>query len=347
MTTMTNKGLILGKFTHMHKGHLFAILEAAQRCHTLTVLLCIDYEHDPDGLTPHQRLFILNKELGKFKNITVETIDCTAFPYDKEDNDDVSKYWANALFERYPDLGTLFGSEKYVEMMANHWPDCNGIKYEILDLSRKTFPTSATAIRTETVHNFGYLVESAKPFFTKHVLVIGSESCGKSTLVKNLGSLLKAPVVPEMYRSMFPDKGMDFKSSDLIAVAKAQNNAVDCQVHSPLNSGIVIRDTCNDVTLAYSELYYPEDVETHEAIKLEKSTCEYPIHLVLFCDIDVPWEQDGTRDQGNLVNRKQMRDKFYSLAVKKAKDNNCPMVVLGADYKRIPDAMKAIEDNLL
>lgn len=656
-----NNGLILGKFAPMHKGHKFAIMEAAMRCYELTVLVCIDHLHDPKFPTPEQRVKVVKDELKGFPNITVETVDCTAFPYAKESDKEVSKYWAEYLHNRYPCLGTLFGSEAYVEYVAEQWPKKPGIQHHIIDLDRDAVEISATEIRNKPVKNFEYLVDSAKPIFSKHVLVIGSESCvspeteyfngeewkaikdyqqgeqvlqytekgmgemvfperyikepceflyqfknsygnwtqtmcpnhdhvvltskgniikkkvselvknhfekpsgisqkfitsfhmsgskntyetvdklriavaisadgslcknqwrvrlikkrkierfrslvmrsgyaldervyedkshnfylpkeagtrvfpmelvfnlpelkeafihelshwdsyvgkssvqysttikenanvvmtiassmgrkfnfyedvredrntcyrveipynsgtrsfsinkhnkkhreemitkvpssdgfkycftvpsgmlilreknhifvtgncGKSTLVRNLSSVLKAPMVPEMYRSMFPAKGMDFTAEDLVTVASSQNLAVKCQVESPYNKGIILHDTCNDVTLVYCKKYYPNSHLVHNTIESERNQNEVKFDLILFCDIDVPWEQDGTRTIGGEKERKEMRDVFYSLAVEKANRHGCPMVVLGADYKRIPDALKAIEEHL-
>lgn len=347
MTTPTNEGLMLGKFCPMHQGHKFGIMEAAMRCHQLTVLLCIDHIHDPKYPTPEQRLKVLEDELKGFDNIKVETVDCTAFPYAQSDSMEVSKYWAEYLFERYPSLGTIFGSEKYVEYMCEQWPKRPGAQPCVIDLTRRNIPISATAVRTRTSENFGYLVEAAKPLYTKHVLVIGSESVGKTTLVRNLGEILKAPTVPEMYRSMFPAKGMDFTPDDLIRVARAQNQAVKCQVASPLNKGIVIHDTCNDVTWLYGKIYYPNDHVTEMGICAERNRNEVKFDLILFCDADIPWEDDGTRCLGGTKDRKAARDKFYSLAAEKANRCGCPMVVLNADYKRIPDALAAIEEHVL
>ena len=338
-----NKGLIIGKFVPMHNGHKFAIMQAATLCSELTVLLCIDHLHDPKFPSPKQREDILRKELGDFSNIKVVTIDCTAFPYAKEDDLNVSIYWANELYKLFPDTGTIFGSEHYIKMMADNWGNCNGVRYQTIDINRKQIPISATMIRNDPMRYFDYLVNSAKPIYTKHVLVIGAESCGKSTLVSNLGDVLGFPTVPEMYRSMFPEKGMDFNPTDLVRVAELQNKAVLNQVYSPMNSGMIIHDTCNDVTLQYLTEYYPNDWITNSAVVKIRDTSECKFDLILFCDIDVPWEQDGTRTIGGDLERKTMRDKFYSLAVCKANSNNCPIVILQPDYKRIPDALNAIK----
>lgn len=345
MLTPTNEGLVLGKYCVMHKGHKYMIAESLMRCHKLTVLLCIDHLHDPQFPSPEQRKAILETELAEFGDaVSVETIDCTSFPYAKEDDVEVSKYWAEVLHARFPNVGTLFGSEKYVEYMAEQWPACTGIRHEVIDLDRKEFPISATMIRENAYDHWDQMVESAKALYTKNVLVIGAESCGKSTLVQNLGHLLKAPIVPEMYRSMFPEKGMDFTSSDLIRVADAQLQAAKIQTASPLNKGLIIHDTCVDTTAIYHKEYYPSDTEVQNSI-LDRR-CKESFDLIIFCDNDVNWVNDGTRTLGDTNDRKRMRDWFFSMACEKARRHGCEVVTVAPDYKRLPEALAHIEEKL-
>lgn len=345
MLTPTNEGLVLGKFCISHKGHKYMVAESLMSCHHLTVLLCIDHEHDPVFPSPEQREQVLRTELADFGDaVTVETLDCTAFPYAKEDDKDVSAYWAQVLHDRFPKVTTLFGSEKYVEYMAEAWPECTGIRHQVIDIDRKAFPISATMIRENAYDHWDQMLESAKALYTKNVLVVGAESCGKSTLVKNLGSLLKAPIVPEMYRSMFPEKGMDFTSSDLIRVAKAQVQAGKIQAASPMNKGLIIHDTCVDTTAIYHKEYYTDDEAVHASI-LEQRVHE-KFDLIIFCDNDVAWIDDGTRTLGNVNDRKRMRDTFYSMAREKGRRHGCDVVVVAPDYKRLPEAMEHIKEKL-
>lgn len=347
MTTKTNKGLVLGKFAPMHKGHLYMIAEASMRCHELTVILCVDHLHDPEFPTIEQRKLILEKELNALGNVKLVEVDCTSFPYAKEDDETVSKYWAEFLHKTFPDTTTLFGSEEYVAMMAKHWPDCLGVRHDIIDVDRKAFPISATMVREDPYSVFPFVVDSAKHLYTANVLVMGAESCGKSTLTKQLSKILKAPLVPEMYRSMFPEKGMDFTAQDLVEVGVTQTIAQRTQIASPLNKGLVVHDTCTDITLMYAKEYYPEATDIHEYLESLQITGshankEVKFNLILFCDIDVNWDNDGTRTLGNKDDRQRMRDVAYSLAIQKAKRHNCKVVIVPADYARLPAALDAI-----
>ena len=127
---MFNDGLMIGKFAPVTNGHLTAFGMALMKCHTLNVLVCIDHLHDPKDcpLNAEQRIAAVKAECARISDrIKVSVIDCTAFPYEKESSDEISKYWAPILHGMFPNVKTLFGSEPYVEMIANHWPDCLGV----------------------------------------------------------------------------------------------------------------------------------------------------------------------------------------------------------------------------
>ncbi|MGL6084730.1 MAG: AAA family ATPase, partial [Enterobacterales bacterium] len=203
--TVRNVGLMIGKFAPVTNGHLSAFSMALMKCETLNVVVCIDHIHDPEcNMTSEQRVKAVTDECARISSrIKVHTVDCTSFPYAKEDDEEVSKYWAEYLCKQFPEVTTLFGSELYVEMMAKHWPDCMGVSYEILDKDRKTTHISATMVRGNPTKYWEFIPASVKPFFTKNILVLGAESCGKTTMTRNLAKIFHAPLVPEMYRSIY------------------------------------------------------------------------------------------------------------------------------------------------
>lgn len=344
---MFNEGTMIGKFASLTNGHLTGIGMALMKCHTLNVVVCIDHLHDPKDcpLTPTQRIDVVKRECARISDrIKVSVIDCTSFPYAKEDDDEVSKFWAQVLHKEFPNTKTLFGSELYVEMMAKHWPDCLGVKFEILDIGRKTTSISATQVRQDPVTHWKHIPASVKPFYTKNVLVLGAESCGKTTMTRELANIMKAPMVPEMYRSIYNGKGMDFTPADLRDVAKAQASAQVEAARHVFNQGLVLHDTCVEITAMYLEEYFGshEDFGPTYGV-LQGYIAEEPkFDAILFCDMNVGWVNDGTRTLGNEEDRKRMRDKAYSIAVQKARRHGCELVVLPADYQRLPAALDVV-----
>lgn len=348
---MFNEGTMIGKFASLTNGHLTGFGMALMKCHTLNVVVCIDHLHDPVDcpMSPEQRVAVVKQECARISDrIKVSVIDCTSFPYAKEDDDEVSKYWAQVLHKEFPNTKTLFGSELYVEMMAKHWPDCLGVQYEVVDLGRKMTNISATQIRQDPMTHWAQIPASVKPFYTKNVLVLGAESCGKTTMTRELANIMQAPMVPEMYRSIYLNKGMDFTPADLVDVATAQYKASHEAAKHVFNKGLVLHDTCCEITAMYLEEYFAnhEDFGKTNAFVQEMIAKEPKFDVILFCDMNVGWENDGTRTLGNEADRKRMRDKAYSIAVQKAKRHGCQLVVMPADYQRLPAALEEVRKVL-
>lgn len=347
MAAKLNEGLMIGKFAPLTNGHLTAFGLALSKCHKLNVVVCIDHLNDPQDcpLNPDERIrSVVDGCKALSSRIEVHVIDCTTFPYAKEDDEKVSLYWAEALHEKFPNTGTLFGSELYIEMMARQWPVCTGVNHEILDIQRDMTHISATMIRQKPFLYWEHIPSHVRPYFTRNVLVLGAESCGKSTLTRELGKILRAPVVPEMYRSIYVGKGMDFEPKDLIAVATAQSKAQREASRTVFNKGLVLHDTCCEITSMYLEEYFPKHEDFGDVYgKVQGFVATEPkFDVIFFCDTDTPWENDGTRTLGDKRDRKRMRDLAYSIAVQKAKRHGCELVVLPADYKRLPAALEKL-----
>ncbi|MGL5012904.1 MAG: AAA family ATPase [Bacteroidales bacterium] len=347
MTKFT-EGTIIGKFAPLTNGHLTAFGMALMKCHTLNIVVCIDHLHDPvSGMTPKQRLKAVERECAYLSpRIRVHFLDCTSFPYAEGDNAEVSKFWADALHTMLPNTTALFGSEEYVRMMAEQWPDCMGVDYEILDKDRKITHVSATMVRSNPARYWEHVPLSVKPYFTKNILVLGAESCGKSTLARELANIFCTPLVPEMYRSIYKNKGMDFTPKDLTDVASTQMSAQMESQRIAFNKGMVFHDTCCEITKMYLEEYFPNNSGTELALQNigQAINREPSFDLILFCDMDVDWVKDGTRELGNEIDRKRMRDKAFSIAVQKAVRHHCELVVLPGDYRRLPTALESVRE---
>src|SRR5690606_10825593 len=74
-------------------------------------------------------------------------------------------------------------------------------KHVVLDAERRTYPISATQIREEgAMKHWAIIPHVVQPYFVRTVVVVGTESAGKSTLVKNLAHLYNTSYVEESGR---------------------------------------------------------------------------------------------------------------------------------------------------
>lgn len=126
------KGLVLGKFMPLHKGHLELIHYARRNCDALTVLLCYTESEPINGA---QRLIWLNDSLKEYPSVRVES-----YLYDEKELSASSRYseeasvgWSAVLKEKFPDTDIFFSAEAYGEAVArhSHWATCSSVNKAI------------------------------------------------------------------------------------------------------------------------------------------------------------------------------------------------------------------------
>ena len=127
-----------------------------------------------------------------------------------------------------------------------------------------------------------------------HIVVVGPECTGKSTLARELGGALGAPVVPEAAR-IFAEWHYNQLSVHtvapiaLLAMRLEEETAAALPDASP---PVLVLDTDLVSTVVYSRHYY-RGVERWIAEEARARLAD----LYLLCAPDIPWEPDGIRDR--------------------------------------------------
>ena len=197
--------------------------------------------------------------------------------------------WVDVVKRYCPnDIDVIFSSELYGEIYANHL----GIKHQMVDLERKKYPISGTLSRNETNKYWNMITDAAKPYFMKRIVIMGPESTGKSTLVKNLSKHYNCKLVEEYgrtYTNITTTKGLTLQDFENISVGhkKEVDEIID---------KLVIVDTEAITTKIFGELYLGkcESSIIDDIIKNQK----YDLYFLM--NVDVPWVDDGTRDFPHL-----------------------------------------------
>ena len=163
------------------------------------------------------------------------------------------------------------------------------------------------------------------------VVVTGPESCGKTTLARQLADRWETPLVNEAARSYLQNKD-SYQESDLLKIAKLQN-AVE-QKKTVLSAEKLVCDTDLLVILIWSEFKYgscdPWIRETLENCFNQKSLSR---HYIL-CDPKIPWQKDRLRE--NPHNREEL----FAVYLKKLKDYKLEhSVVSGTPKERLKQAL--------
>lgn len=158
------------------------------------------------------------------------------------------------------------GEPEYVDELKKRLPH----NFEINLQDRTLIPITATEIREHPLKHWNSINRIFRRHFTKKVLVAGSASTGKSTLVKRLARTFNAPFSEE-YARLYEEQNnvtdAELKASDYAEFIMGQWNANYKEVISPSNNGLTIFDTDVMVTRAYAQLYLsPKDNQELESI---------------------------------------------------------------------------------
>lgn len=301
---MYKVGVIYGKFLPPHRGHLNSIINSATKCEKLYVVVC-DNRNNTEKLCSasgvnnmplNLRAKWLSIELKDLEHIKVVTLDETDIPVYPYGWVEFSKLLENSVGEKFD---VIFGGEQdYAEGNRKYFPYAD---YEIYDYERSRFPISGTMIRENPLDHWDYILGSARGFFTKKVLVTGTESCGKSTLVKYLSKIFYTSWSDEVgrrYANEYLGGNENFFTDDDFGAIAYLQHEQDLKAINSANK-IVFFDTDAVVTDYYSRLYMG-----HENLNVQKFINPDQYDLVLFLSPEVKWVDDGQRR--NSENRNQL-----------------------------------------
>ena len=167
------------------------------------------------------------------------------------------------------------------------------------------------------------------------IILTGPESTGKTTLTIQLAEKFKADYIEEHARGYTEKLNRPYIYDDVLSIATKQ---VELMNACSNNSGtLLFVDTYLIITkIWFVRVYkrYPEWIDT----EIEKTRND----LYLLCYPDIPWVQDGVRENGGIMRDVLFHD--YENELKKAKLNFS--VIRGEETERFENAYKAVMDFL-
>lgn len=110
-------GLVLGKFSPLHIGHIGLIEFARTQCDELVVLVCASYKESIPGST---RLKWLQESFKNFSSIKPTLLNYSEeeLPNTSVSSREVSNVWAEKLKTNLPKIDVIFSSEIYGDYLA-------------------------------------------------------------------------------------------------------------------------------------------------------------------------------------------------------------------------------------
>lgn len=329
-------GMYGGKFVPFHLGHLTLIVNKHKNYDELHVVMGWNEERDQTLFTgdmpyipPKLRKQWMLTELSKYPNVYVHDFEEI---WKKEtgelySNEEIWEQGSNAIKELVGKpithvLSSESSYEKYFKM-------CYGeeVEHVVVDEPRKLVNVSATRIRENgAMVEWDYLVPASKPFFAKKVAVVGVESTGKSTMVKQLSEHYNTTYVKEHGRTVSEEIG---NGSDLLGREHYYEIVYGHKYHEYEQlkhvNKIMFIDSEAVVSQYYAEMYLGEHLELIDAVI---ATQDYDMYLYL--EPDVKWVADGYRTFSDSTVRQQtnmkLKEMFDGYGIK------CTFIDGGGDY---------------
>ena len=328
-------GMFGGSFNPLHMGHIDCIIQAANMCEQLFVVLSIGRNRDEiDARVRYRWLYQLTKHIGNVKIIMLEDKAETKAAYTRE-------YWMKDAELVKKQVGQkidiVFCGSDYDE--NSFWNVCYPeSKLHIFQRDE----ISSTEIRKNVYAHWDWIPNIVKPYYTKKVLLIGGESTGKSTLTINLANRFNTNYIDEAGRDISERSGTDLMmlSEDFTEILLQHKlNEIKAMEHS---NKVLFIDTDALVTQFY--MNFLEDPEIHRNKALSDAIDAFNSYdLILFLEPDVAFVQDGDRSTVIEADREKYSGQIKELLKEHGKGFIC---IRGNYQERYEKAVSAVIELL-
>ena len=268
-------GICFGGYCPMHQGHLDVIMRAKKENDVCFVVVC-GYDNEPRSweinLNLDERHNLINNFFCNDEQIIVLKINDTELGIDESMSDHNWTVWQNKVKElifgnvhwrgpyiKYQKIDeitsdiTWYVAEPFYKTSIERNNVMNG-KVILID---KLNPVSGTLIRNNPIKYWNKISKPFKPYLCKNILIIGTASEGKSTLVRDISNYFDIPHAWEYGRGYMEDRDMqdtDLTVDDFKEFLKGQISICN-NFRTKSKNGIFISDTDNCVTLMYAKAY--------------------------------------------------------------------------------------------
>ena len=299
------RGLVVGKFCPLHRGHMLVIDTAIARCEEVLVI-----SYTKPGFPGCERATRETWIAALYPGVDRLVIDedvlarrCRergtaplAFPAN-DAPDAVQRAFTAWLCWSVCGVAVdaVFTSEDYGDgfagAMSTHFSAWAGrrmpVAHVCVDRARALVPTSGSAIRADPHAHRAWLDPIVYGHFVERVCLLGGESSGKTTLAAALAERLGRALVPEVGRVRWEAQGGRLDYPDMRAIA-ADQLALEERLARQARRWLIC-DGSALTTAFYSEHDYGR------VDPLVRALAERPYAHTFLCAPDFPFVQDGTR----------------------------------------------------
>lgn len=269
-------GVVFGSFAPLHQGHLDLIMRAKKEndggC---VVIVCGRDDDKGEPVMPHKkryryvREFFADDNLVAVYAINEDEIGAELYPNGwSKWMAEFKRIWAKAVEPNcvkvspdgedyeYPMRLWYVGDDNYYDDLV-HMQHEHAVLVDRYDEN----PICATMIRNNPIKNWDKIASPFRRLFSHNILITGTASEGKSTLVTDLGKYFNAPYSHEYARDYMRESCVsewELDGADFMAFLKGQYDLNRSLINSPGNHGVFFADTDSMTTRMYAE-YYAKD----------------------------------------------------------------------------------------
>jgi HTH-type transcriptional repressor of NAD biosynthesis genes len=290
------RGLTLGKFAPLHRGHQFVIETALREMDEVVVII-----YDCPETTAVPLTVRANWIHQLYPDVHV--IEAWNGPTEVGDTPEIKKRHEDYIL-RHPQVKNIthfYSSEFYGE----HMSAALGAVNRILDPNRQVVPISATIIRDNPFACRQYLHSHVYRDLITNVVFLGAPSTGKTTIASRLAQEFNTVWMPEHGRDYWEKHQVNRRLSleQLVALAEEHLNREEEML---LEANLYLYTDTNAITTFMFSMYYHGSA----APRLRELACQAASRydLVFVCDADIPyhdtWDRSG--DTNRCVFQKQI-----------------------------------------
>lgn len=264
-----NVGIVFGSFAPLHQGHLDLIMRAKKENSGGALVIVCGYDGDKgEPMMPHSKRYRYVREFFADDDlVAVYAINDTELGLDRYPNGwvgwmkEFERIYSKATIDTgYPNTVSrrtwYVGDDIYYDDLVNMWDEKAVLVDRVADN-----PISATMIRQNPIKHWDKITFPFRRVFSTNILITGTASEGKSTMVTDLGKYFNAPHSHEWPRDYMEESCVsdwELDSADFLAFLDGQYRHNKECINSPGNHGIFFADTDSLVTNMYAQ-YYSKD----------------------------------------------------------------------------------------